>query len=48
MKVPFIIYTDLESLLQKINTCHNDPKNCPHCPFDTTKNKFDIIEAKIE
>ena len=23
MKVPFIIYADLESLLQKINTCHN-------------------------
>ena len=26
MKVPFIIYTDLESLLEKTNTCHNDPK----------------------
>ena len=24
MKVPFIIYTDLESLLEKINTCHNN------------------------
>ena len=22
MKVPFIIYADLESLLEKINTCH--------------------------
>ena len=26
MKVPFIIYTDLESLLEKISTCHNNPK----------------------
>ena len=24
MKVPFIIYGDLESLLEKINTCHNN------------------------
>ena len=27
MKVPFIIYTDLESLLEKISTCRNNPKN---------------------
>ena len=26
MKVPFIIYADLESLLEKRNTCHNNPK----------------------
>ena len=26
MKVPFIIYADLESLLEKMNTCHNDPE----------------------
>ena len=26
MKVSFIIYPDLESLLEKINTCHNNPK----------------------
>ena len=24
MKVPFIIYADLESLLKKINTCYNN------------------------
>ena len=24
MKVPFIIYVDLESLLEKINTCYNN------------------------
>ena len=26
MKVPIIIYADLESLLEKINTCHNNPE----------------------
>ena len=26
LKVPFIIYADLESLLEKMNTCHNNPK----------------------
>ena len=26
MKVPFIICADLESLLEKMNTCHNNPK----------------------
>ena len=25
LKVPFIIYSDLECLLQKINTCQNNP-----------------------
>ena len=27
MKVPFIIHSDLQSLLEKKSTCHNDPKN---------------------
>ena len=26
MKVPFIIYPDLESLLEKMSTCHNNPE----------------------
>ena len=26
MKVPVIIYVDLESLLEKMNTCHNNPE----------------------
>ena len=26
MKAPFIIYVDLESLLKKMNTCHNNPE----------------------
>ena len=26
MKVPFVIYVDLECLLEKMNTCHNIPE----------------------
>ena len=26
LKVPFIIYADLGSFLEKMNTCHNNPK----------------------
>ena len=26
MKIPFITYADLESLLEKIDTCYNNPK----------------------
>ena len=25
-KTPFITYVDLESLLEKLSTCHNNPK----------------------
>ena len=35
MKVPFIIYIDLESLLEKMNTCHNSPEK----PSTTKINK---------
>ena len=27
MNVPFIIYADLESFLEKMSNCHNNPKN---------------------
>ena len=51
VKVPFIIYADLESLLKKMNTCHNNPKKSStslftHCPFDTTKKKLDYYRVK--
>ena len=26
MKIPFVIYADLESLLEKMNACHNNPE----------------------
>ena len=29
MKVPFIVYADLGSLLGKMNTCYKNPKNHP-------------------
>ena len=27
VKAPFLIYADLESLLEKINTCYDNPEN---------------------
>ena len=27
MRAPFVISADLECLLEKMSTCHNDPKN---------------------
>ena len=39
MNVPFIIYAELESLPEKMNTCHNSPKKSAatkinkHTPF---------------
>ena len=26
IKTPFIVYGDMETLLEKMNTCHNNPK----------------------
>ena len=36
MKVPFVIYADLESLLTKMNTCNNNPEK----PSTTKINKY--------
>ena len=57
MKIPFIIYADLESLLEKMNTCYNNPGKSSttkinkhtlftHCSFDTTKNNLDYYRTK--
>ena len=35
IKFPFIIYADMESLLEKIGTCHNNPEK----PSTTKINK---------
>ena len=57
MKVPFIIYDDLESLLEKINTCHNNPKKSStakinkHTPFGYslfTHCSFDATKNKLD
>ena len=43
MKHPFIIYADLECLLQKMSICHNNPerssttKKYEHTPFRYSK-----------
>ena len=55
MKIPFIIYVDAESLLEKIDTCNSHPKKSSttgyslltYCLFDTTRNKNDIIEVRV-
>ena len=48
MRVSFVIYADLECLLEKMTTCHNNPEKSSttkknklftNCSFDTTKNK---------
>ena len=45
LKVPFIIYADLECLLRKINTCSNNPDRpsgyslVTCCSFDKSKNE---------
>ena len=49
MKVPFIIYADLESLLEKMNTCHSNPEKSStnvinkHSPYGYSL----FIEGKI-
>ena len=51
MKLLFIIYADLESLIEKMNTCHNNPeksstskinKHTPSCHWLFTQCLFDI------
>ena len=58
MKIPFIIYAHLESLLKKMSTHHNKLTTkinkhilsvysfFTHCSFDTTKNRFDYYRGK--
>ena len=57
MNVPFIIYADLESLLEKMSTCHNNPETSSrtkinkHIPsgYSLFKNcSFDPTKNKLE
>ena len=57
MKAPFIIYADLESLLEKINTCHNNPekssttkinKHAPSSYSLFTHCSFDTTKNKLD
>ena len=56
-KVPFIIYADLESLLEKMNTCLNNPENSSttkvnkhtsSCYSLFTHCSFDTIQNKLD
>ena len=57
MRVPFIIYADLEFLLNKISTCHNNPEKSSttkineHTPSDyslITQSLFDATKNKLD
>ena len=57
MKVPFIVYADLEPLLEKISTCHNNPKKSStikineHIPSGyplLTHCSFDLTKSKLD
>ena len=57
MKVPFIIYFDLESLLEKINNCHNNPEKSSKTKINKhkpsgyslfTKYSFDTTKNKFD
>ena len=56
-KVPFIIYADLESLLEKMNTCYNNPEKSSttkinkHTPSGYslfTQCSFDTTKSKLD
>ena len=48
MTVLFIIYADLHSVLEKMNTCYNHPKKSSTTKINkhTTKNKLDYYRRK--
>ena len=56
MKVPFIIYVDLESLLEKRSTCHNNPEKLSttkingHTPsaYSLFQCSFDLLKSKLD
>ena len=57
MKIPFIVYADLESLLEKMSTCHNNPEKSSttkvnkHKPSDYTlftDCSFDLAKSNLD
>ena len=57
VKVPFVIYADLESLIEKMNTCHNNPekssttkinKHTPSGYLLFTQCSFDTTKNKLD
>ena len=56
MKIPFIIHADLESLLEKMSACHNNPeessatkinKHAPSGYSFFTNCSFDLTKCKL-
>ena len=56
-KIPFVIYADMESLLEKMSTCHNNPKKSStakinkHTPSDyslLTHCSFDVTKNNLD
>ena len=57
MRTPFVIYADLECLLDKMSTCHNDPEKSSTTKINKhistgyslfTRSSFDTIENKLD
>ena len=57
MKAPFIIYSDSDSLLKKMNTCHNNPKKSSTTKINIHTSSgyslfaqcsFDTIKSKLD
>ena len=57
MRVPFVIYADLECLLEKMSTRHNDPEKSSTTKVNKhthsgyllfTYSSFDTIENKLD
>ena len=49
IKVPFIIYTGLESLLEKMSTCHNNPEKSPTTKINKhTALNFTFFQCSID
>ena len=45
MKVLFIIYADLESLLEKMSTCHNNPERSSTIKINSqTPSGYSLLE----
>ena len=48
MNVPFTIYADLESLLEKKNTCHNNPKKSSTTKINKHKpSGYSLLKNKL-
>ena len=48
MNVPFTIYADLECFLEKMNTCHNNPKKSSTTKINKhTPSGYSLLKNKL-